>query len=91
MSVVRWRVIVAGTVQGVGFRYSAQRQAERLGLIGHARNLFDGTVEVEMEGPEPDCKQMVSWLAQGPSYASVSKIDVFEQPTSGGRRFEIKH
>ena len=37
---------VYGSVQGVGFRYSTQREALRLGLAGYARNLDDGSVEV---------------------------------------------
>ncbi|HBQ65879.1 MAG TPA: acylphosphatase, partial [Leclercia adecarboxylata] len=37
---------VHGTVQGVGFRYSTQREATELGLTGYARNMDDGSVEV---------------------------------------------
>ena len=40
----RW--IVRGRVQGVGFRYFAQRAAAELGLTGYVRNLDDGRVEV---------------------------------------------
>ena len=47
----RIRAIVHGRVQGVGFRYSARQQAAALGLSGWVRNCWDGTVEVEAEGP----------------------------------------
>jgi len=39
-----------GHVQGVGFRYAAQRIASRYGLTGFVRNLPDGTVEMLAQG-----------------------------------------
>ena len=44
---------VHGTVQGVGFRYSTQREATELGLTGYARNMDDGSVEVVNRGYDP--------------------------------------
>ena len=48
-----------GSVQGVGFRYTAQRSAEALGLAGWAKNLPDGRVEVVLEGSEADIKKFL--------------------------------
>jgi len=48
-----------GSVQGVGFRYMAQRTAESLGLTGWVRNLRDGRVEVECEGKDAALKEFV--------------------------------
>ena len=50
MTARRVKVLVYGVVQGVGFRYSTQREADRLGLVGHASNLSDGSVEVVAQG-----------------------------------------
>ena len=45
------RYLVSGRVQGVGYRWFAQREAERLSLVGYAANLPDGRGEVVAEGP----------------------------------------
>ena len=45
------RIIVKGQVQGVGYRYFAQRQAEQTGLCGYVKNLYNGDVEVFVEAP----------------------------------------
>lgn len=86
---VRRRVVVDGVVQGVGFRWSTASEAERLGLVGHVRNLADGTVEAEVEGPPDAVERMLDWLAHGPPSASVSRRDVTELPPAGDARFRI--
>jgi acylphosphatase len=48
------RVVFSGEVQGVGFRYTAQRIAGRYNVMGYVRNLPDGTVEMFVQGPSPD-------------------------------------
>jgi len=48
---VRKRIVVHGRVQGVGFRYHVYQQALRLGIHGWVKNLPDGTVEIDAEGP----------------------------------------
>ena len=50
----RAHIIYSGTVQGVGFRWAAERAANSLGLTGWVRNCPDGTVEVMCEGKEGD-------------------------------------
>ncbi len=47
-------VIFIGRVQGVGFRYTAHRIANRHQLTGFVRNLPDGTVEMFAQGPAQD-------------------------------------
>lgn len=66
---------VHGTVQGVGFRYSTQREALQLGLTGYARNLDDGSVEVVACGEADKIEQLTAWLkAGGPRSARVEKV-----------------
>lgn len=55
-------VRVSGQVQGVGFRWWASRQAGRLGLVGHATNEWDGSVEVDCQGPPADVDALVEAL-----------------------------
>ncbi len=56
---------VHGMVQGVGFRYSTQHEAQRLGLTGYARNLDDGSVEVVACGEAENVDKLVAWLKAG--------------------------
>ena len=78
-----------GSVQGVGFRWAANAEAERLGVAGSARNRFDGTVEAEVEG-EPDAvAAMAEWLSHGPSSARVDRVDVDELEPRGDTGFRI--
>jgi acylphosphatase len=72
------RVVVTGRVQGVGFRWSAVAEGERLGLAGWARNLPDGRVEVHAQGDPPAVARMVEWLRRGPRQAQVTGLA--EQP-----------
>jgi acylphosphatase len=59
MSRKRMQVFFSGTVQGVGFRFTAERLARRFPVTGYVRNLDDGRVEVTAEGEEP---QLVEFL-----------------------------
>jgi len=74
---------VKGRVQGVGFRYSTQRQAQRLGVRGWVRNERDGSVTVVAEGPKAAVDAMVDWLKEGPGYAKVADMDLHEYPYEG--------
>lgn len=87
---IRKRVVVHGTVQGVGFRFHSRSTAARLGVAGYARNLPDGTVEVEVEGSESQVQRMLDWLAEGPRYASVTSLNVTELEPTGQAGFDIR-
>jgi len=78
----RRRIIVHGRVQGVGFRYYIQRVAEALVVAGWTRNLPDGTVEIEAEGPDDRVEALISAARQGPSYSRVTSVDVTPLPDS---------
>ena len=68
------RLIVSGFVQGVGYRYFAQREASRLGLAGYVRNLAGGDVEVYAEGEEEDISRLMEALRQGPGFSRVDEV-----------------
>ena len=72
------RFLVRGRVQGVGYRYFAQRAAHELGLTGFARNLDDGRVEVYAVGPEDKLSQLAGLLLHGPRWADVRGVDEIE-------------
>lgn len=85
----RRRVVVNGTVQGVGFRMSAENEATRLGLSGYVRNTGDGAVETEIEGDAAAVAIMVEWLKTGPRHARVNDAVVDELEPIGGDGFDI--
>jgi acylphosphatase len=88
MGTTRVRVLVAGTVQGVFFRVSAVEEARARGLTGWVRNLPDGAVEVEAQGPPEQVEDLVAWLRVGPPAASVTGVDTTElAPVAGERGF----
>ena len=66
---------VCGVVQGVFFRDSAQKLAQRLNLSGYAKNLPDGTVEIVACGSAGNIAKMSAWLGEGPPMATVDAIE----------------
>ena len=87
---VRKRVLVSGRVQGVFFRDSCRREAERLGVSGSARNLDDGRVEVIAEGDENAVRTLIDWCRRGSPQSEVESVDVEDlgkgEKTAGGFR-----
>lgn len=57
--IIAW---VYGRVQGVGFRYTTQHEAQRLGLTGYAKNMDDGSVEVVACGDAAQVEKLIKWL-----------------------------
>ena len=89
--VERLHVLISGRVQGVGFRYSTRRQAQSLGLTGYVRNLADGRVEAEFEGPREALESMLEWCRCGPSGASVKQVEpTWEQGAPKHERFQLR-
>jgi len=76
---VRRRVVVHGRVQGVGFRYSAQRVASGAGVDGWVRNRGDGTVEAVLEGRVGAVQRVVDFLRVGPAHAEVTDVQVINE------------
>jgi len=83
------RFLVNGRVQGVGYRYFVLREAQALGIDGHARNLADGSVEVVAEAALATLLVFAGRLAEGPAFAEVTSIDRAVIPTSHVAGFRI--
>ncbi len=64
-----------GRVQGVLFRDSARRNAQKLNLAGFVRNERDGSVYIEAEGEEENLKEFLEWCRKGPFFARVDKME----------------
>ena len=70
--------VISGRVQGVGYRYFAQRMALENGICGYVKNLASGSVEVYAIGNENSLEQFKRQLAEGPRSARVTGIEESE-------------
>jgi acylphosphatase len=87
--VIARRALISGRVQGVGFRFFAERAARAAGVNGWVRNLVDGRVETVAEGDEEAVARYLERIGRGPFVGSVSGVDVEEREPEGLARFEI--
>ena len=83
---IRKHIIFYGRVQGVGFRYYAVQKANQLGLTGWVKNLYDGSVEMEVEGQEELIYQLIIFL-QNRTYIWIERIDAKKIPLQQDRSF----
>ena len=77
---LRLVAVVTGIVQGVNFRWFANRQANSLGIVGYARNCGDGSVQVVAEGTRPQLNTLLELLRQGPPSAVVDNVEETYSP-----------
>lgn len=82
-------VVVHGHVQGVFFRDSCRREAEREGVAGWVRNQPDGSVAARFEGAGGAVERLVAWCRQGPPRARVDRVEVHETAPSAARSFDV--
>jgi acylphosphatase len=82
--------LVHGRVQGVGYRYFAQRVAAKLGLNGYVRNLDDGRVEVYAAGPLDKLSDLAAALRSGPRFSDVRGVDEQEAAVQRYTGFQIE-
>jgi acylphosphatase len=84
--------LVEGRVQGVGFRDFARTCAERLGLVGYAMNLRDGSVRVVVEGERAAIETVVRGLERGPRLGKVTRVTVtWREPGGEFTGFGIRY
>ena len=90
MTVIARRAVVMGRVQGVGFRFFAERAARKAGVCGWVRNVPDGSVETFAEGEEEAVRLYFELLREGPRLASVSALQEEEAAAAGHATFEVR-
>lgn len=78
-----------GRVQGVGYRWSCQIEARRLGVRGWVRNDADGTVSGYFEGAQAAVDALVAWCGHGPSGSQVTRVEVQPAQPEGRTRFTV--
>lgn len=83
MSTVARKFLIRGEVQGVGYRFFAQRAAATHQVVGYVRNEADGSVEVLAEGPATSVEAFKNDLAAGPQWATVEQLEEIDLDPSG--------
>jgi acylphosphatase len=86
LNLVAAEIFVSGDVQGVGYRFFTQRAAEELKLSGWVRNLPDGRVQAEVEGPHARVEELLARLRVGPRLSSVTDVAVTWKAATGTTR-----
>ena len=67
---------ITGKVQGVGFRFFVQQQAQKLGINGWVSNKSNGDVEALAQGEKADLEQFIAKVKEGPSFSRVEDISL---------------
>ncbi len=85
------KFLIKGEVQGVGYRFFAQRAAARHQVTGYVKNRDDGSVEAWAEGPADNVEAFKHDLATGPRFANVVQVEeVNLDPTGEFSSFRIE-
>ena len=88
---VRKHMLISGDVQGVGFRYRANYAALGLGLTGYVRNLYDGRVELEVQGDQDLISRFLGEIDAG-SFVHIDDIETENMPLDENERgFKVLH
>lgn len=91
MAKVARKFLIRGDVQGVGFRFFAQRAAARHQILGYVRNCPDGTVEALAEGPAVNVDEFRNDLVTGPQWSRVEHVEEISlEPTGLYSSFRIE-
>ena len=82
---------IRGDVQGVGYRFFAQRAAAKHQVLGYVRNCPDGTVEALAEGAAHDVEEFKKDLSAGPRFSAVEQVEEINlDPTGEYSSFRIE-
>ena len=83
MQRVARKFLIRGDVQGVGYRFFAQRAAARHQVVGYVRNMSDGSVESLAEGSAASVEAFKHDLSTGPQWAAVTQVEELVVEPSG--------
>lgn len=86
---VRKHIFFSGDVQGVGFRYRSFYIAQSLDLTVWVENLWDGRVEMEVQGREVSIREMLARIQQQ-RWINVADMEITEIPCEEERGFKIR-
>lgn len=84
------RLLIKGKVQGVFYRATAKRTAERFGINGWIKNTEEGDVEAEATGDEEALNAFIDWCKEGPANAHVTDVIIQQKELQEHDEFYIK-
>jgi len=87
---LRYEIRVTGRVQGVGFRWSAVKEAQNRNITGYVKNLPDGSVYIEAEGGKEQLNSFIEWCRKGPESSSVESVNADPLAPASYKYFRIK-
>ena len=91
MKKVRVRILIDGRLQAMNFRFNAQREANKLGLVGFIRNLSDGRIEIEAQGPEDKVQKILDWCQEEPHGRQIHNILFrYDEPVNRYADFSVR-
>ncbi|SFC63550.1 acylphosphatase [Ruminococcus albus] len=73
----------------MGFRFTAYHAAQKFGVTGWVKNLYDGTVEAEFEGTEADVDSTLMEIDNG-TFIRIESMDVERIPPEGDSMFIVR-
>ena len=82
-------IIVKGTVQGVGFRFTTKAVADHLGVKGYVKNEPNGDVAIAAEGDDISLGMFLEWCHEGPENACVTSVESHDGELKNYRNFEV--
>jgi acylphosphatase len=85
-----YKIHVKGHVQGIGFRWSAVREARNCEIKGFVKNLSDGSVYIEAEGYPEQLTSFVDWCRKGPGFGFVESVNIDTFPPVNYSDFRIE-
>ena len=83
-------VTIRGRVQGVGYRYFVEHEAQSRDLEGWVRNRRDGSVEALIQGPAAELEKLIAWARRGPPAARVGDVRIEPAQEDSHGRFELR-
>jgi acylphosphatase len=86
-----YKIHVTGRVQGVGFRWSAVREARNRGIKGFVKNLTNGSVYLEAEGSKEQLNAYVEWCKKSPGFGFVESVNIDTFPPINYTDFRIEY
>ena len=88
---LRYHIIVSGTVQGVGFRYFTLYKASALNITGWVRNMSNGMVEINAQADKDTLSTFISMIRKGNGFSSVEDLSIKEIPVvTDEAKFKVK-
>lgn len=91
MELISKTIIISGIVQGVGYRYSANKTAKSMGIKGFVKNNSDGTVLIRAEATPLQMQKFMKWCYEGPIGARVNDVSVKSEEFEDFKNFNIKY